>query len=86
VFREVDAGILVLAAFALVAWSAGRLIVGRAPALEDLLLALPPLSLLLSGAPALMALGLASSAGLLVNAFLVIPTLVRRPRQPAAGE
>lgn len=86
VFREVDSEVLLLAAIALVALSAGRLIIGRAPALEDLLLALPPLGLLLSGAPALMALGLALSAGLLASCFLVVPTLVRRPRLPAAGE
>ena len=85
VFREIDGGVLVLAAVALVALSAGRLVIGRAPAVEDLVLSLAPLSLLLSAAPALMALGVAVSAGLLVNCFLIVPTLVRRPQIPAPG-
>lgn len=82
VLRQIDAGALALAAVALAALSAGRLMIGRAPAVEDLALALPPLTLAISGVPALTAVGLALGAGLLANSFLVVPTLIRRPQRP----
>lgn len=83
VFHEVDAAAIALVAVALVALSGGRMVVGRAPAIEDLALALPPLTLAFSRVASLTAIGLALSAGLLANCFLIIPTLIRRPRYPA---
>ncbi len=83
VLRQIDTGALALAAVALVALSAGRLMIGRAPAVEDLALALPPLTLAVSGVPTLTAVGLALGAGLLANSFLIVPTLIRRPQRPS---
>jgi hypothetical protein len=86
VLQGIDAGVLALVAVALIALAGGRLIVGRAPVVEDLPLALAPLTLLLSGVPTLMAVGLAGSAGLLANCFLILPTLIRRPRRTPPGD
>ncbi len=85
-WHGIDANVLALVAVGLVAFCGGRLIVGRAPVVEDLLLALIPLALLVTGTPALMAIGLATGAGLLACSFFVVPTLFRRPRLTPPGE
>ena len=75
VLWQIDANAIALVSVALVAIVGGRMAAGPAPNVEALALALPPLSLALTGVPALAAIGLALSAGLLAAHFLIAPAM-----------
>ena len=75
VLWQIDANVIALVSVALVAIVGGRMAAGPAPNVEALALALPPLSLALTGVPALAAIGLALSAGLLAAHFLIAPAM-----------
>lgn len=75
VLWQMDANVIALVSVALVAIVGGRMAAGPAPNVEALALALPPLSLALTGVPALAAIGLALSAGLLAAHFLIAPAM-----------
>jgi hypothetical protein len=74
-FNQIDVNTIAIAAVALIVITGARLATDQPSTLEELVLALPPLTLLLTGLPALMALGVMLTAGLLAGHFLIEPAL-----------
>jgi uncharacterized membrane protein YdfJ with MMPL/SSD domain len=72
---QMDAGAIALVSVALLALAGGRTMAEPASTIETLILALPPLCLILTNVAALIAMGLALSAGLLAAHFLIAPAL-----------
>ena len=73
--NQIDVNTLAMAAVALIVITGARLATDQPSTLEEIVLALPPLTLLLTGLPALMALGVMLTAGLLAGHFLIEPAL-----------
>jgi len=80
VLWQMDASAIALVGVALVALVGGRMVAEPVSTVEALVLALQPLSLVLAGVAALTAVGLALSAGLLAEHFLIAPALNYQPR------
>ncbi len=74
-FNQIDVNTIVIAATALMIITGARLATDQPSTLEEIVLALPPLTLLLTDLPALMALGVMLTAGLLAGHFLIEPAL-----------
>jgi len=74
-FNQIDVNTIAIAAVALIVITGARLASDQPSTLEEIVLALPPLTLLLTGLPALMALGVMLTAGLLAGHFLIEPAL-----------
>ncbi len=83
VFQNLDASALALVSIVLLALVGARLATGKGSAVEELVLALPPLTLALTGVTALTVMGVVLSAGLLAGRFIVGPTLNRGSGSPA---
>jgi hypothetical protein len=80
VWGSMNVGAVALVSVALLALVSGRLAAGPALAVEDLVLALLPLVLILTGVAALVVMGWILSVGLLAGRFLVAPAVVRLGR------
>jgi hypothetical protein len=77
VWGSISVSAVALVSVVLLALVSGRLAAGPSLVVEDLVLALLPLVLVLTGVAALVAMGWILSVGLLVGRFLVAPAVVR---------
>jgi len=85
VFQNLDASAMALVSIVLLALVGARLATGKGSAVEELVLALPPLTLALTGVTALTVMGVVLSVGLLAGRFIVGPTLNRWLRRDTSG-